>query len=127
MALGVSEPKPAGPDTGKDIKRLHEELTDNSDSGDEPITIDDALTALHSKLPEHNFPQYAGSLKSHGIRYAESVDDFSRTFFVETIGMEEGAVGTFLKRINKLVSKQRRATKKLRLAGKENIRPHTDK
>ena len=107
------------------VKQCHDELLYNSDSdsGDEPITIDNALAALHGKLPEHNFPQYTSSLKAHGIRYAENVADFPRTFFIETIKMEEGAVGTFLKRIGKLIHKQKRTAKKVRVAGKENVHP----
>lgn len=107
-------------------KRGRQEFSDDSDSSDEPMTIDDALAALHSKLPEHDFPQYASGLKAHGIRYAESVADFSRSFFTDTIKMEEGAVGTFLERVQKPISKQRHAAKKARsqVAGKENVRPN---
>ena len=85
-----------------------------------PLTM---LWLPFTKLPEHDFPQYTSSLKAHGIHYDENVADFPCTFFTETIKMEEGAVGTFLKQIGKLIHKQKHIAKKVWVAEKENICP----
>ena len=85
MALTTAENLPA---IRKGTKRSYGDISSESGSNEEPLTIDDALHALHKKLPAYDFLQYRDRLKAKGIRYAESIGGFDHGFYAETIGME---------------------------------------
>ena len=48
-------------------------------------------------MPLLDYPQYEAALTAKGIVYVNNVIGIAREFFINTIGMPEGAVGDFLK------------------------------
>ncbi|KAJ7264707.1 hypothetical protein C8J57DRAFT_1331706 [Mycena rebaudengoi] len=108
-------------------KRGHDEVAGNhdsdSDSDDEPsaIPIRTVLADLDKKMPDLEILQYEDALRGKKIVYAQTVADFERDYYVKTIGMADGAVGSFLKHARKLVGKQRKDRKRAKLnTDKEN-------
>ena len=73
---------------------------DSSDSESESLTISEILDNLHQQLPKLNLPQYKQILADCGIAYVECVSNFDREYYIE-LGMAEGAVGPFLKGVDK--------------------------
>ena len=75
-------------------------------------------------MPSFNFPQYQESLLSKGICYSQSVLDFKQVYYVEKIGMLDGAAAEFVHSAKQIVGKQRKekehVRKKRKLANKEN-------
>jgi hypothetical protein len=98
-------------------KRAHEESSDDdSDEDDEALTIVDVLQELHKKFPALNYPQYAEALKEKGIIYATSALDFDKLYYKDSVGMADGAIGQFVKRVGKMVraAKKRNGKKRAR-------------
>jgi len=91
---------------------------DSSDSESESLTVSEILDDLHQRLPKLKLPQYKQILEDHGISYAECVSDFNQEYYIE-LGMAEGAVGPFLKGINRALQCEKRGRKKAK-ADKEN-------
>jgi hypothetical protein len=58
-------------------------------------------------------------LEEQGIVYAESVSDFDCDYFIN-LGMAEGAIGPFLKGVNKALRREKNKRKKARV-NRENI------
>ncbi|KAJ6624469.1 hypothetical protein B0H10DRAFT_2006118 [Mycena sp. CBHHK59/15] len=81
-------------------KHAHEE---SSDDDNDVLTIADVLQELHKKFPALDYPQYADALKEKGIIYATSVLDFDNLYYKDNVGMADGAIGQFVKRMGKMV------------------------
>ncbi|KAJ7940039.1 hypothetical protein B0H13DRAFT_1850239 [Mycena leptocephala] len=106
-------------------KRGHRDIAadSDSDSDDEPssIPIRQVLADLHEKMPELEIIQYEDVLRSKKIVYAQTVMDFERKYYVDTIGMADGVVGPFLRHAKKLVRTEKKTRKRARVGGdKEN-------
>ncbi|KAG0696869.1 hypothetical protein DFH29DRAFT_1004191 [Suillus ampliporus] len=95
----LSEQKGDGPlMTSQPLKRtfaLYMESDEETDDEEPPQGIDDVLTSIHSRYPAMNFPQYSEMLKEHGIFYLPTTTHFSGKFYMEKVGMSEGAAFTF--------------------------------
>ena len=83
----------------KTSKRRIIDLTTSDD--DTPLVvfplISQILQELHNVMPLLDYPQYEAALTAKGIVYVNNVIGIAREFFINTIGMPEGAVGDFLK------------------------------
>jgi len=83
----------------KTSKRRIIDLTGSDD--DTPLVVfppvSQVLQELHNIMPLLNYPQYEAALTAKGIVYVNNVVGIAHEFFVNTIGMPEGAVGDFLK------------------------------
>ncbi|KAJ7916716.1 hypothetical protein B0H13DRAFT_2323008 [Mycena leptocephala] len=106
-------------------KRGHRDVAadSDSDSDDEPssIPIRQVLADLHEKMPELEIIQYEDVMRSKKIVYAQTVMDFDRKYYVDTIGMADGVVGPFLRHAKKLVRTEKKTRKRARVGGdKEN-------
>jgi hypothetical protein len=106
-------------------KRGHRDVATDSDSddSDEPssIPIRQVLADLHEKMPELEIIQYEDVMRSKKIVYAQTVMDFDRKYYVDTIGMADGVVGPFLRHAKKLVRTEKKTRKRARVGGdKEN-------
>jgi hypothetical protein len=105
------------------MKRRRNYILESDDESDlEPIHIDDMLQTLHSSMPSFNFPQYKERLLSNGICYGRSIIDFNQSYYVDKVGMSDGAAVEFIRSANRTLGKQKReqGRKKLRSVGKEN-------
>jgi len=102
----------------------------NSESDLEPIQIDDVLQTLNNSMPTFNFPQYRERLLSSGICYGRSITDFDQSYYVDKVGMSDGAAAEFVRSANRMLGKQKRekeqVRKKMRMAGKENQPVHAN-
>ncbi|KAJ7927152.1 hypothetical protein B0H13DRAFT_1861690 [Mycena leptocephala] len=88
-------------------KRAREYSSESeSDSDDEPLTIID----------------YSPALEDQGISYANSVTDFDKIYYKETIDMADRAIGPFIKRARKMVGavKKRSGKKRAKVAEDSN-------
>jgi hypothetical protein len=82
---------------------------DESDGSDlKPIDIADMLQILHNSMPSFNFPQYHESLLSKGICYGRSVVDFSEQYYVDRVGMMDGAAAEFVRSAKRMLGKQKK-------------------
>ena len=59
--------------------------------------ISQILQELHNVMPLLDYPPYEAALTAKGIVYVNNVIGIAQKFFINTIGMPEGAVGDFLK------------------------------
>ncbi|KAG2088170.1 uncharacterized protein F5147DRAFT_781090 [Suillus discolor] len=96
----LSEQKGDGPLMApQPLKRtfaMYMESDDDEETDDEPPQgIDDILTSIHSRFPAMNLPQYSKMLKEQGIFYLPTATHFSGRFYMEKVGMSEGAAFTF--------------------------------
>ncbi|KAJ8481039.1 hypothetical protein ONZ51_g6254 [Trametes cubensis] len=92
----------------------------------EALPISDMLTALHVKQPASNYPAYKETLASKGVLYARSALDFTVDWYIKEVHMPEGLVRPFLRQVELMLKKQRRAGKQSRRhvgQGDENIDP----
>jgi hypothetical protein len=84
----------------------------SSEDEDAPLvtfpSISTVLRELHTVMPLLDYPQYESSLLTKGIFYVNNAALISRDFFVDIVGMPEGAVGDFLSHCKTLM---RRAMK----------------
>jgi hypothetical protein len=67
-------------------------------------------------MPAFDFPQYQESLLSKGICYGQSVADFDESYYVDNVGMSDGAAVEFVHSTKRLLHNR----KKAKLAGKES-------
>jgi len=58
-------------------------------------------------MPELEFQQYKLSLNAKGIIYAQSILDFNREYFTQSIGMADRAVGDFIRYTRKVLKKEK--------------------
>lgn len=95
----LSEKKGDGPLMApQPLKRtfaVYMESDEETDDEEPPQGIDDILTSIHSRYPAMNLPQYSSMLKEHGIFYLPTATHFSGRFYMEKVGMSEGAAFTF--------------------------------
>ncbi|KAF9047616.1 hypothetical protein BJ165DRAFT_1526903 [Panaeolus papilionaceus] len=77
-----------------------QELTYNSGYETEALLLETVLDALDTKYPRSNFFQYQDRLHERGIIYAVNALHFPHQYFM-SLGMSEGAVGTFLEELNR--------------------------
>ncbi|KAJ6619071.1 hypothetical protein B0H10DRAFT_2217138 [Mycena sp. CBHHK59/15] len=106
-------------------KRRREESSDDDSDDEDVLPVSDVLRALDEKYPALNYLQYAEGLKAQGIMYASSALDFDNTYYKQTVGMADGAIGNFLRKTGKMVRavKKRNGKKRARVAAdsdKEN-------
>jgi hypothetical protein len=102
------------------LKRRHTPESSDSESDVQPLEINDMLQILHTSMPSFNFPQYRESLLSKGICYGRNVVDFNQSYYVERIGMTDGAAAEFVRSAKRMLGKQKNEHKKRRLTEKEN-------
>lgn len=83
--------------------------SDDDDNDDNTVypTIDEFLSELHRKLPAMEYPTLTSMLKGKKIHYVNVVVDFDRKYYHE-LGMEDGAIGPFLKGAEAAVRKAKR-------------------
>lgn len=103
--------------------------SDEETDGDEPQQeIHSVLTSIHSRYPAMDFLQYENSLQEHGILYLPTAAHFGSQFYVEKVGMSEGAAFTFHGRVCKAHMKEERARARRNVKGKRKARADdTDK
>ncbi|KAJ6507806.1 hypothetical protein C8R47DRAFT_966359 [Mycena vitilis] len=104
-------------------KRTREESSDDeSDDDEDALTIVDVLRELNKKYPALNFLQYSAALEHKGIVYANSALEFDRTYFKDSVGMADGAIGAFIKKVGKMVkaAKKRNGKKRARVDAPES-------
>ncbi|KAG1878468.1 hypothetical protein C8R48DRAFT_668563 [Suillus tomentosus] len=115
-----------GPTIPQPLKRtfaLYMESDEETDD-DEPLPQDigNILTTIHSRYPAMDFPRYANPLKEHGILYLPTAAHFSSRFYVEKVGMTEGAVFTFHTGVCQAHMKEERAKARRKAKGKKKAR-----
>lgn len=118
-----SRPQSNTSDTSSSSKRKHDCVPESDDESDlDPIQIDDVLQSLDNSMPMFNFPQYREHLLSNGICYGRSITDFNQSYYVDKVGMSDGAAVEFVWSANRMLAKQKKekARKKMRVNGKEN-------
>jgi hypothetical protein len=74
---------------------LYMESDEETDDEEPPQGIDDILSSIHARYPAVNLPQYSKMLKQHGIYYLSTATHFGGRFYMEKVGMSEGAAFTF--------------------------------
>ncbi|KAG2743099.1 hypothetical protein P692DRAFT_201809320 [Suillus brevipes Sb2] len=70
---------------------------------------------------------YTNSLRERGILYLSTAANFDSKFYVEKVGMSEGAALTFHSRIRKAHLKEERAKARRKAKGKKKARDDADK
>jgi hypothetical protein len=98
------------------------ESDEETDDEEPPQNIDDILTNIHSRYPAMNLPQYSKMLKEHGIFYLPTAAHFSGKFYMENIGMSEGAAFTFHMGVCNAHMKEVRAKARRKAKGKGRVR-----
>ncbi|KAJ6453081.1 hypothetical protein C8R45DRAFT_847233 [Mycena sanguinolenta] len=103
------------------LKRSRAESSDDdSDDDDDVLPVIDVLNKLDAKYPHLNYRQYLGALQALGIVYAHSALDseFDRTYYKNTIGMADGVIRGFMKKVRKMVRdvKKRNGKKRARVS-----------
>ncbi|KAJ7939021.1 hypothetical protein B0H13DRAFT_1851190 [Mycena leptocephala] len=107
-------------------KRGHEEVaghnvSDSDDDEQSSIPIRQILTELHEKMPDLDILQYEDALRAKKIVYAQTVADFDRDYFINSIGMADGVVGPFMRHAKRSLKKDKKDKKRARQGGdKEN-------
>ncbi|KAJ7687052.1 hypothetical protein B0H17DRAFT_1125737 [Mycena rosella] len=101
-------------------KRAREVSSDSSsdDDDDDALTITDVLQELDKKYPALQYLQYSPALAAKGIVYASSALGFDHAYYKDNVGMADGAIGAFVKRVGKMVraAKKRNGKKQARTA-----------
>lgn len=54
-------------------------------------------------MPLHNYPQYETALISKGILYVNNTSSLAHSFFVDVVGLPDGAVSAFLEHCETLM------------------------
>ncbi|KAG1789842.1 uncharacterized protein HD556DRAFT_1446632 [Suillus plorans] len=98
---------------------LYMESDEETDDDEPPQDIEDILTAIHSRYPAMDFPRYVHPLKEHGILYLPTAAHFGSKFYVEKVGMSEGAAFTFRTRVCQAHMKEERAKARRKAKGKK--------
>jgi len=99
----------------------------DSDENDNPISISQILSSLHATYPALNYLQYEDTLRERGICYAINIGGLDSDFFVNKVGMAEGAVGLFLEQATKQIRKEGRGRARRKMKGKKRARTEGDK
>ncbi|KAF8954277.1 hypothetical protein BDZ97DRAFT_2081817 [Flammula alnicola] len=91
--------------SGEPAKKKPKNILANNTENIEPVELNTrtmrsgrklALMELHAVMPFHNYPQYEPALVSQGVLYVNNTSSLAHSFFVDIIGIPEGAVGAFL-------------------------------
>ncbi|KAG1896552.1 uncharacterized protein F5891DRAFT_1280581 [Suillus fuscotomentosus] len=118
----------AAPQPLKRTFALYMESDEESDDEEPPKDIDDVITTIHSRYPAMDFPRYGDMLKERGILYLPTAAHFGSRFYVEKVGMSEGAAVTFHTRVCEAHMKEERARARRKAKGKQKARADdTDK
>ncbi|KAG1890547.1 uncharacterized protein F5891DRAFT_1198121 [Suillus fuscotomentosus] len=118
----------AAPQPLKRTFALYMESDEESDDEEPPKDIDDVITTIHSRYPAMDFPRYGDMLKERSILYLPTAAHFGSRFYVEKVGMSEGAVVTFHTRVCEAHMKEERARARRKAKGKQKARADdTDK
>ncbi|KAG1839591.1 hypothetical protein C8R48DRAFT_679784 [Suillus tomentosus] len=114
----VEGPKALTPQPLKRTFALFMESDEETD--DEPLQdIEAVLTSINSCYPAMNFPKYVNTLKERGIFYLSTAAHFNSQFYVEKVGMSEGAAFTFHTGICKAHMKDERRKARRKAKGKK--------
>jgi hypothetical protein len=114
-----------GPVAPQPLKRtfaLYMESDEETDCDEPPQNIDNIFTTIHSRYPAMDFPQYMNPLKERGILYLPTAAHFSSKFYVEKVGMTEGAAFTFHTHVCQAYMKEERAKARKKAKGKKKAR-----
>lgn len=90
----------------KTLKTPFINLTADSDNDCPLISfplISQALADLHVVMPLHNYPQYETALILKGILYVNNTSSLAHSFFVDVVGLPDGAVNAFLEHCETLM------------------------
>jgi hypothetical protein len=110
-------------DIPQPLKRALDDLSDaeNSEDSLQPIAIETILTRLHVSMPAFNFPQYQAAMVDRGICYAANVVDFDWGYYVEKVGMADGAARELVRSVKRMLSQQKREFIRAQKRAKENV------
>ncbi|KAG1900171.1 uncharacterized protein F5891DRAFT_1188869 [Suillus fuscotomentosus] len=121
----LSKQQSNDPMTPQPLKRtfaLYTESDEETDNDEPPQDIDNILMTIHYRYPAMDFPRYVNPLKEHGILYLPTAAHFSSRFYVEKVGMTEGAAFTFHTCVCEAHMKEERAKARRRAKGKRRAR-----
>jgi hypothetical protein len=114
------------------LKRMYalymESDEETDEDPDEPLQndINDILASIGLRYPALNFLQYVDKLKERGIFYLPTAAHFNSRFYVEKVGMSEGAAYTFYTHVCKAHMKEERAKARRKAKGKKRARVQAD-
>ena len=110
-------------DVPRPPKRALSDLSNSENLEDSPqlIAIETILTCLHVSMPAFNFPQYQAAMVDRGICYAANVVDFDWGYYVEKVGMVDGAARELVCSVKKMLSQQKREFIRAQKRAKENV------
>ena len=95
-----------------------QELTYDSGNGTEALLLETVLDALNTKYPQSNFFQYQDRLHEQGIIYAVNALNFGHQYYM-SLGMSEGAIGTFLEELKKATRRESESEDKIMAVERE--------
>ncbi|KAG1842136.1 hypothetical protein C8R48DRAFT_679116 [Suillus tomentosus] len=114
---------PMVPPTLERTYALYMESDEETDEDGTPQDdIDDILRKIDLCYPALNFLQYVDKLKRRGIFYLPTAAHFGIRFYVEKVGMSEGAAYTFHTHVCKARMKEERARARRKEKGKKRAR-----
>jgi hypothetical protein len=116
----------AAPQPLKRTFALYMESDEDTDGDEAPQDIDNILTTIHSRYPAMDFPRYVNPLKERGILYLPTAAHFSSNFYVEKVGMTEGAAFTFHTCVRQASMKEERAKARRKAKGKKRAQVAAD-
>jgi hypothetical protein len=98
----------------------------DSDEDEDPTSISAVLSSLHARYPALNYLQYEATLRQHGICYAINVSSLDSDFFINRVGMAEGAIGIFMDQARKQIKMEAQRKARRRIKGKKRARIESD-
>ncbi|KAG2743430.1 hypothetical protein P692DRAFT_20878531 [Suillus brevipes Sb2] len=102
---------------------LYLESDEETDEDEQPRDdIGDILTSIDLRYPALHFLQYMDKLKERGIFYLPTAAHFSSKFYVDKVGMSDGAAYTFHTHVCKAHMKGERAKVRRKAKGKKRAR-----
>jgi hypothetical protein len=106
---------------------LYLESDEETDEDEQPRDdIGDILTSIDLRYPALHFLQYMDKLKERGIFYLPTAAHFSSKFYVDKVGMSDGAAYTFHTHVCKAHMKGERAKVRRKAKGKKRARVQAD-
>jgi hypothetical protein len=99
-----------------------DEETDEDPDEPPQDDIGGILTSIGLRYPALNFLQYVDKLKERGIFYLPTAAHFNSRFYVDKVGMSEGAAYTFHTHVCKAHMKEERAKARRSAKGKKRAR-----
>lgn len=98
----------------------------DSDENDKPISILQILSSLHATYLVLNYLQYEDTLQERRICYAINISGLDHDFFVNRVGMAEGAVGLFLDQATKHIKQKMQGKARHKMKGKKRAHIESD-